>query len=248
MLSYRRKRKILRQFVDNFAPTSESSTVLKESLATKRYLLARSLILLLFLGVLGGSAKADVDFPNLAAASAGPGLPFVIADLDGDLRPDFASIQSGPDNSSGTDYWIQLQLAAGRQSIRLVAPAGGLVIEARTANGHIAADLLVTTAWLRQPVAVFLNDGHGSFSRAEVAAFLGAFCQAQTNWGVTSNQAANAVGILPQSRTAACLKARSLPRFRGHAYSIPESSAGFPFSSFLISHAGRAPPPEVHRS
>src|ERR1700735_3344771 len=144
MLSYRRKRKILRQFVDNFAPTSESSTVLKESLATKRYLLARSLILLLFLGVLGGSAKADVDFPHLAAASAGPGLQFVIADLDGDLRPDFASIQSGPDNSSGTDYWIQLQLAAGRQSIRLVAPAGGLVIEGRTAQRTLAAWLLGT--------------------------------------------------------------------------------------------------------
>jgi hypothetical protein len=246
MLSY--KRKMLRQLVDNFAPEFDSPKPFRDSLATRRYLLARSLVLLLFLGVLGRSAKAGADVRNLPATSVGPGLPFVIADLDGDLRPDFASIQAGSNNSGGTDYWLQLRLAAGRQSIRLVAPPGGLVIEARTVSGGHAADLVITTAWFRKPVAVFLNDGHGSFSRAEVAAFLGAFCEAQTNWGVTSNQTANAVGVLPQSRTAACLKARSLPNFRQHAYSIPVSTSGFPRSSFQSSHAGRAPPPEVHHS
>jgi hypothetical protein len=44
------------------------------------------------------------------------------------------------------------------------------------------------------------------------------------------------------------LKARALPHFQWRADSIPVSSAGFPLSSFLISHAGRAPPSEVHRS
>jgi hypothetical protein len=234
--------------VDNFALKFDCLTVLKDSLATRGYFLLRSLILLLFLGLVGGSATAGVDVQNLPVTSVGPGLPYVIADLDGDLRPDFASIQAGSNNSGGADYWIQLHLAAGRQSIRLVAPAGGLVIEARNISGHRAADLVVTTAWFRKPVAVFLNDGHGSFSRAEVAAFLGAFCEAPTNWRVTSDQTANAVGILPQSRAAACLKTKSLPRFRRHAYSIPDSSAGFPPSSFLISHAGRAPPPEIHHS
>jgi hypothetical protein len=246
MLSYRRK--VLRQFVDNFAPEFDSPRVLRDSLATRRYLLARSLILLLFLGVLGGSAKAGADIRNLPATPIGPGLPFAIADLDGDLRPDFASIQTGSNNSGGTDYWLQLQLAAGRQSIRLVAPAGGLVIEARTVNGRRAADLVVTTAWFRQPVAIFLNDGHGSFSRAELTTSLGASCEAATNWGVASDQSVNAVGVLPQSRTAACLKGRSLPNFRRHAYSIPVSSDGFPLSFFITSHAGRAPPPEIHLS
>jgi hypothetical protein len=246
MLSYRRK--VVRQLVDNFAPDFDSPKAFRDSLATKRYRLARSLILLLFLGVLAGSAKAGEDVENLPATSVGPGLPFAIADLDGDLRPDYASIQTGSNNSGGTDYWLQLHLAAGRQSIRLVAPAGGLVIEARTARGRVAADLVVTTAWFRQPVAIFLNDGHGSFSRAKLTTFFGASCEAGTNWRVASDQTVVAVGILPQSRTAACLKARSLPNFRKHAYSIPVLSAGFPLGSFQISHAGRAPPLELHRS
>jgi hypothetical protein len=246
MLSY--KRRVLRQFVDNFAPEFDSPKVLRDSLATRRYLLARSLILLLFLGVLAGSAKAGVDVENLPATSFGPGLPFAIADLDGDLRPDFASIQTGSNNSDGTDYWLQLHLAAGRQSIRLVAPAGGLVIEARTASGRHAADLVVTTAWFRQPVAIFLNDGHGGFSRAKLTTFPGASCQAGTSWGVDSDQTVSAVGVLPQLRPAACLTTRSLPNFRQHAYLIPVSSDGFPLSVFISSHAGRAPPPEIHRS
>jgi hypothetical protein len=240
---------VMTRFVYNFAPEFDFLAVWRDSLATRRYLLARSLILLLFLGVLGGSAKAGVDVQNLPATSVGPGLPFAIADLDGDLRPDYASIQTGSNNSGGTDYWLQLHLAAGRQSIRLVAPAGGLVIEARTPSGRVAADLVVTTAWFRQPVAIFLNDGHGSFSRAKLTTFFGTSFEAGTNWGVASDQSGNAVGILPQqSRTAACLKARSLPNFRQHAYAIPVLNAGFPLSSFQISHAGRAPPPEVHYS
>ncbi|HXN99487.1 MAG TPA: hypothetical protein VN881_10470 [Candidatus Acidoferrales bacterium] len=232
----------------NFAPEFDSPKVLRDSLATRRYLLARSLILLLFLGVLGGSARADADAENLPATSIGPGLPFAIADLDGDLRPDFASIQAGSNNSGGTDYWLQLHLAAGRQSIRLVAPAGGLVIEARNVSGRHAADLVVTTAWFRQPVAIFLNDGHGSFSRAKLTTFTGASCESGTDWRVASDQTVNTVGVLPQLPAAAGLTTRYLPNFRQHAYLIPVSSDGFPFSFFISSHAGRAPPLEAHRS
>ena len=84
-----------------------------------------------------------------SATSVGPGLPFAIADFDGDLRPDLARVQTGRSDSSRTDYWIQLQLtASGRQSIEIVAPIGGLQIAARDVNGDHAIDLVLTAAWL----------------------------------------------------------------------------------------------------
>src|SRR5215469_1885540 len=54
------------------------------------------------------------------AAAPAIGSQVAIADLDGDIRPDFATVGAGLDRSGNTNYWIQLQLsAAGRQSIRL---------------------------------------------------------------------------------------------------------------------------------
>src|SRR5579863_6394767 len=93
-----------------------------------RLCLIRSILLLLFLGFVGGSAAASPDVQRVPVNSVGPGQPFAIADLDGDVRPDLASIQAGSSTSGTTDYWIQLRLttASEQQSIRLVAPAGGL--------------------------------------------------------------------------------------------------------------------------
>jgi hypothetical protein len=138
--------------------------------------------LLLLFGFIGAGTAAGAEARNAAAAPVGPGPQFAISDFDGDFRPDLASVQAGATTSGSTDYWIQLELsAAGRQSIRLVAPAGGLMIEARDVNGDHAVDLILSTS-LRQPVAVFLNDGHGSFSRAAPSAFPEAFSKPLTNW------------------------------------------------------------------
>ncbi len=200
-----------------------------------------------FFGLAGRSTAKAADIQNGPVTSVGPGAQFAIADFDGDLRPDIASIQAGQSDFSRTDYWIQLQLsAAGRQSIRVVGPDGGLLIEARDVNGDHAVDLVLSTAWRRQPVAILLNDGHGSFSQVEPSVFPGAFTEATTKWTSTSDQGADAVSVPPQSRARLCLKTRALPHFRQRADSIPVSRAGFLLSSFLISHAGRAPPSEVH--
>ena len=231
--------------MDNFSPKFGFLTVLGDRLKTRRYRL-RSLFLLLLLGLVSSSAVAGAGVQNAPVTSVGLGPQFAIADFDGDLHPDLASIQAGPNSSGITNYWIQLQLSAvGRQSIRLVAPAGGLRIEARDVNGDHAVDLILATAWFNQPVAVFLNNGHGSFSRAEPAAFPEAFSESKTKLASVSDQATEAVGILPQSGASICPGASCLPHSRPPAGPIPLSSSGFLFSSFLISHAGRAPPSEV---
>lgn len=204
------------------------------------------LSLLLLFGFASRETAEAADVANRPVASVGPGLQFAIEDFDGDLRPDLASIQVGQGDFSHTDYWIQLQLSAGgRQSIRVIGPAGGLTIEARDVNGDHAIDLIVGTAWFRQPVAIFLNDGHGRFSRAEPTEFPGSFSESKTNWGSALYQAIGALGAPPQSCVGLYSKARALPQSQRGADSIAVPSAGYPLSSFLVSHAGRAPPSEV---
>jgi hypothetical protein len=199
--------------------------------------------LLLLFCFIGGGTAAGEDLPNAAVTSAGPRPQIAIADFDGDLRPDLASIQAGSNSSGSTDYWIQLQLSAGgRQCIRVVGPVGGLTIEARDVNGDRAVDLVLVTAWFRQPVAILLNDGHGGFSRVEPTAFPQAFSEPATNWALASEQSIDAVVVPPQLRVGICPEARALPNVGSHTDSIPRLSAGFFPNPFLASHAGRAPP------
>jgi hypothetical protein len=207
-----------------------------------------SFLLLFGLPRSSGAEAADIQ-PSGPVTSLGPGPQFAIADFDGDVRPDLASVQAGSNSSGTTVYWIQLQLtAAGRRSFRLVAPAGGLWIEARDVNGDHAVDLVLATAWFNQPVAIFLNNGHGEFSRVEPAAFPGAFSESKTNCGSASNQAIDAVGVLLQSRAGLCSDAKGLRQGRSPTDSIPPPSSGFLVSPLLISHSGRAPPFEAPHS
>jgi hypothetical protein len=202
--------------------------------------------LLLLFGFAGDTTAQAADIQRGPVASVGPGSQFAIADFDGDFRPDLANIQSGTNIFGSDNYWIQLQLSsAGRQSIQLVAPAGGLLIEARDVNGDHAVDLVLSTVWFRQPVAIFLNDGHGRFSRADPTASPGAFSESETNWGSRSNLATDSVGMTQQSGAGICSKEKDSLHDRSPAGLIPPPSAGFSVSPFLVSQPGRAPPYEI---
>jgi len=191
------------------------------------------------------ATAAGADVPSASPVSAGPGLQFALADFDGDHRPDLVGVEAGQSNVARTNYWIQLQLsAAGRQTISIVAPAGGLQIAARDVNGDQIPDLVLTTIWLRQPVAVFINDGHGTFTRAEPAAFPEAFRESRTRWNSSTDRAADSVGIPPPSRASVCIAMARLPRTTSQAGVIATSNQGFSSSPFLISQLGRAPPSE----
>ena len=237
--------RVMTKAVENFAPKLIILTV-QRALFTRRHLLYQFLLLILILGAVGGSARAELDVRNLPAKSVGVGSRFAISDFDGDLQPDLASIQAGRNNSDGTDYWIQVHLStAGRQSIRLVAPSGGLQIEARDVNGDHAIDLVISTAGRREPVAILLNDGHGTFSRAEPDAFPGAFGESEKNWVSALHLVRVALGVTPQSGSSIWPKEKDSPHDRLPAGFVSASSAGFPLSSFVVSHAGRAPPSAV---
>ena len=233
--------------MDSFIAKSGLLSLLRHSLATGRNVLLRTLILLSLLGLTGLCAAANPDVQKPLVTPSGPGLPFAIADFDGDLRPDLASIEAGPNNSGNASYSIQLQLTStGRQFIQLVAPAGGLAITARDVNGDGTIDLILTTAWFREPVAIFLNDGHGRFSRVELSDFPEAFTTATTDWTFSApGLATGAVGVPPQSRDGLCPDARALPYIRPRADAIPRLSVEILITPCLGFHAGRAPPLET---
>jgi hypothetical protein len=134
------------------------------------------------------------------------GAPFAIADFDGDNRLDLASVQAVGTVSSETQYLINFQLSSGRrQSVDVLAPAGGLRLTPRDVNGDEFPDVVVTTAWAERPVAVFLNDGLGNFTRSEPSAFPDAFEVP----GSSLRQAADpnrdtAVAVSPRPPTGEC--------------------------------------------
>ena len=235
--------------VAKFVRKLEVPASVRDQLARRRRRLFRAVIAFLFFGLACGGTMARAYAGNSPATSLGPGLTFAFADLDGDRRPDFASIQAGRDSPGSSDYSIQICLSEfGRQSLHLVAPVGGLLLEARDVDGDHSIDLVVSTPWRRQPVAIFLNDGHGSFSRAELAAFPRAFSESGTNLLPGSHPATDALAISPQPDTGICPDEKHSEIDRSPARLLLAATAGFPPDSFLTSHSGRAPPSAVHHS
>jgi hypothetical protein len=96
-----------------------------------------------------------------------------IADLDGDGRPDLAIVRAEGRSVKGFYYRVELQLSAhlGTSSFKLSAPQGGLHIVARDVNDDGELDLVITSAWSHSPVSVWINDGHGTFTESDSAAY-----------------------------------------------------------------------------
>lgn len=196
----------------------------------------------------GRSTSESAAVKNGPVISVEPGQ-FAIADFDGDVHPDLATIQAGSSSPGTVNYWIQLQLSGlGQQSIQLLAPAGGLSMEARDVNGDHSIDLVLATAWFRQPVAILLNDGHGTFSRIQPTVFPEAFSNSNTNWVAPTNHAIGALGFPPRSQAHLYSKAEGSLRRRASVESILSTGVDSLVNPCLISHAGRAPPSEVSHS
>jgi len=131
-----------------------------------------------------------------------------IADLDGDGRPDLVIAKAEGWGPSGFQYRIDLDLTTrvGPTSFSVSAQRGGLLILARDVNGDWDLDLVITSAWSLTPVGVWINDGHGRFTRGDPTAYL------QSTWNERP-------GIFPET-----------PHETFQA-AVPESSRTWPDSS-----------------
>lgn len=222
----------------------DSSKAMSERFERVRHAALRTLCvslgLLALLFVLPRSAAAS---SRATVQTSGSESRFVIADFDGDVLPDFASVRGNLNGSGDVNYWIQLQLSeAGPQSIHLVGPAGGLSIQARDVNGDHIPDLLLATEWSKRPVAILINDGHGNFSRVAPDEFPSAFTTANQNWSSVAHQVVDLFGLPTQSRASVCTAEKGPYRGRSPTARIASSKNSFQSQFLFSASAGRAPP------
>ena len=126
---------------------------------------------LLFASTLLRSSNAAPSPPAQRTASQGA-AQFAIADFDGDLQPDLASIRVTRQGARNAEYALDLQFSSGpRPAISILGPSGGLQLTSQDVNGDEFADLVVTSLLDSQFVAILLNDGSGHFHVADRANF-----------------------------------------------------------------------------
>ena len=141
------------------------------------------------------------SFKMLPTLPVGALSDFAIADFDGDQQPDFAIVQAGRSTLRDSRYLICFQFSTGsRQTIGLTAPVGGLQLDSRDVNGDQLTDLIVSTTWFGRPVAILLNDGHGSFTVVDPSEFPGAVPAPRVVWSEPSSPPKDVTAI-PPSRT-----------------------------------------------
>jgi hypothetical protein len=141
------------------------------------------LLLLVFASIIAVGLEKVAPTPNAAVHKTGIVPQFAIEDFDGDSRPDIATVIEGRSGTADNHYRIRVQLSSGSsQNIDLTAPMGGLDLSSRDVNGDDFLDVVVTTAGTNRPVAVLLNDGAGTFTASDPAAFPEAFRKSSNFW------------------------------------------------------------------
>ena len=127
---------------------------------------------------------------------------------------------------------------------------GGLLITPRDVTGDGNLDLIVRSASSRAPVALFLNDGNGHFSRADVASFANALRDGSSEFAFTAQETylganlaclesytaecpAGALGFL-QKQEGAMLSARLSQRLPAISFLRGQSSPAFVRVNILI--------------
>jgi hypothetical protein len=207
------------------------------------------ILLLLFCAVFCfGTRGTGLSAHRVGAFGHGPtATHFAIADFDGDNRPDLATVETGLIGASHARYWIGFRMSAGaRQTIGVNAPVGGLEIASRDVNGDNIIDLVVSTAWLKSPVAVLVNDGHGNFTIRDPAAFSSALINPSQTLDSPSKQNPDEALAISSRSSDDFVATERATAIRSTSQKILTRNSLRNVFPLVVRSSGRAPPPSVH--
>ncbi|MGH9667539.1 MAG: FG-GAP repeat domain-containing protein, partial [Bryobacteraceae bacterium] len=125
-----------------------------------------------FAGCLGAHAAVPAPaLPHLTGPL--PGSSWVIADFDGDGRPDV--LISTVDRRGAAEYRHRVDLRIGLEaeahsSFQVVGSSRGLNLFARDVDGDHDLDVVITSVFSDAPVGVWINDGDGVFTEGDSSA------------------------------------------------------------------------------
>jgi hypothetical protein len=100
------------------------------------------------------------------------GLELVAADFDNDQKPDGAVLIGGEHSKGRRAFRIEIHLTGARNaSIPFFSSETWLEIEAVDVNRDGLTDIVVEKAFSHERVKIYLNHGHGRFTKARRKAF-----------------------------------------------------------------------------
>jgi hypothetical protein len=234
---------ILARTVKILVPILNKNASWRDTPAAKSF---RRAFLLLCFTFLAFSQISRAETPKPAASATTNAVAAVrttVDDFDGDFRPDQIAVKTGANEFSGTQYWIEVRLsAAPSQVIPVFSVPGGIQVVARDVNGNGTLDLVLTASSLRRPVAIFLNDGHGQFTRVDPGEFPRAFQDCEASWESRAHFLEDFGGLPRSLRFLIALAPGKLWIAPSPvARLLAEHSDGVSGHA-LAPHAGRAPP------
>jgi hypothetical protein len=203
------------------------------------------LLLLVFASIIAVGLEKVTPARNAAAIHEAGIVPqFAIEDFDGDSRPDIATVLDCASGTVNNRYRIKFQLSSGgSQNIDLAAPVGGLDLSSRDVNGDDFLDVVVTTAGTNRPVAVLLNDGAGTFTASDPAAFPEAFRKSSNFWrGLTEELRDASPAFFSRFFSSDLDRSNGAFSFAVEIGVFARQSDRFETRDAEISYLGRAPP------
>lgn len=226
----------------------------------RKLLLAIPLVIL----VLTSAGQGAVARPNPASAAPVYSLPrfenpilsnsWVIADFDGDGRPDLLTAtpagEAGPGQSAGPEQAIEVRFGTpGHEpsAFRIPDSRLGLNLIAWDVDGDHDLDLIVVNAISNRLLGVWINDGAGRFTEAQSPSVPDSL-QSLSDGRVASpaSRSCGALIVVEEERAAGALPAPCIALRPPAAHGAPLSRAfSAPHCGSVSLHPGRAPPASV---